>query len=351
MQVPLGPIEGLIEPAAHLRLTIGGDRTTRAESRLGYTHKGILALMRGKSPRTAARFAARLSADATVAHSMAFALAAEGALGVEAPPRAVGLRAIMLEVERVATHLASLEAMAEVTGADALRMSAGRQREHLLRASDAAFGHRLMMDCVVPGGVALDIASDGAEPLLRAMGSISSNLPGLRRMTERFSLATRLRGVGVTPLSLVGELAVGGVAGRAAGRRLDARLFTTLYADLDHRIVLGGEGDAASRCRVWLAEIAESLRLIGYLLRILPDGVTTVALPQVSGEGIGCAESGRGDVWHWLRLDHGQIAAVFPRDAGWALWPLAEVALRGAPFEDVGLIRASFALSVSGMDL
>ena len=98
-------------------------------------------------------------------------------------------------------------------------------------------------------------------------------------------------------------------------------------------------------------EISESLRLVGAALDALPDGPLTVALPQVSGEGIGCAESIRGDVWHWLRLDHGQIAAVFTRDPGWALWPLAELVLENASAGDAGLIRASLALPASGMDL
>ena len=83
-------------------------------------------------------------------------------------------------------------------------------------------------------------------------------------------------------------------------------------------------GDAAARCRVRLAEIADSLRHAAALLDELPEGPISVALPADSGEGIGCAESLRGAVWHWLRLDHGQIAAAFPCDPGWALWPLAE---------------------------
>ncbi len=100
-----------------------------------------------------------------------------------------------------------------------------------------------------------------------------------------------------------------------------------------------------------MLEIEESLRLIGSALEILPPGPLAVALPQVSGEGIGCAELLRGDIWHWLRLDHGQIATAFPRDPGWALWPLAERLLEGAAAEDVDLIRASLALPASGMDL
>jgi Ni,Fe-hydrogenase III large subunit len=110
-------------------------------------------------------------------------------------------------------------------------------------------------------------------------------------------------------------------------------------------------GDAASRCRVRLAEIADSLRLLGEWLRTLPDGPTSIALPPESGEGIGCAESLRGSIWHWLRLDHGQIAATFPSDPGWSLWPLAEAALANAAVEDVPMIRLSCGLPVSGLDL
>ncbi len=351
MQVPIGPTSGLIQDAAHLRLTMDGPRILRAESRLGYTHKGTLSLMQGKSPRAAARFAARISADATVAHAIAFAQAAEAASDTEPPPRAVGLRAIMLEAERITAHLATLAAVADCVGAAGPRVTAERLREHVLGASEAGFGHRLMMDCVVPGGVALDIALEGTAPLTDALEAVAAAVAPLRRMVGGFAMATRLVGCARADLGMVTALAVGGVAGRAAGRRMDARMISPLYADLDYAPSVETEGDAASRCRVMLAEIEESLRLIFYLLRILPDGVTSTVLPQVSGEGIGCAESARGDVWHWVRLDHGRIVSVFARDPGWALWPLAEAVLVGASFDDVALTRASLALSVSGMDM
>jgi Ni,Fe-hydrogenase III large subunit len=208
-----------------------------------------------------------------------------------------------------------------------------------------------MMDCIVPGGVALDIAPEGIGLLGDALGAVVAAIATLRRMGEGFAMATRLAGCARTDLSMVTALAVGGVAGRAAGRRVDGRMVSPLYADLDHVPCIETAGDAAARWRVILAEIEESRRLIVYLLRILPDGMTSVPLPQVSGEGIGCAESGRGDVWHWVRLDHGRIVSVFARDPGWALWPLAEAVLVGASYEDVALTRASLALSVSGMDL
>ena len=126
-QLPLGPVRGGIEPAAHLRLGIRGETIVRLEARLGYTHKGTLTLMRGKSPRAAARFAARLAGEATVAHSIAFARATEAALGCEVPARALAWRDVMAELERIAGHLDALAAMAEAAGTevagDALRLA------------------------------------------------------------------------------------------------------------------------------------------------------------------------------------------------------------------------------------
>src|SRR6185312_11326836 len=107
----IGPVHGVIAPPLHLRATLAGEIVRRLELRGGYAHRGQLALMRGKSPRAAARFAARISADATVAHALAFARAAEAALDVTPPPRAAALRLAMAEIERIAIHLAGVEAV------------------------------------------------------------------------------------------------------------------------------------------------------------------------------------------------------------------------------------------------
>jgi Ni,Fe-hydrogenase III large subunit len=352
MVLPLGPIWGQLDEAAHLRLTLNGPVIERAETLLGFTHKGTLTLIRGKSPRTAARFAARLSADATVAHSVAFAQATEIASDVVAPPRAATLRIVMLEVERIAAHLDNLAEVGRLAGSPTVHSRCGLLRENLVRASDAAFGHRLMMDCVVPGGVATDIADGGPHIILRALGDIASQLESIRRLHEGSVLSSRLSGLGRADLRLVTALGAGGVVGRASGRALDVRTaFSPGYAVLNPQLALRYEGDAAARQLVRILEISESLRLVSAALGTLPDGPLTVALPQVSGEGIACVESIRGDVWHWLRLDHGQVAAVFPRDPGWALWPLAERVLEHAAAEDANLLRTSFALPASGMDL
>jgi Ni,Fe-hydrogenase III large subunit len=344
MELPLGPIRDLIGEPAHLRLAVEGEHVRQAEARLGYAHKGTLALMRGKSPRNAARFVARLAAEATVAHSLAFARAAEAALQTAAPARAVALRAIMAEFERIATHLDDLAQLADLAGLPRLHATAGRHGEVLRRAAEQAFGHRLMMDLVVPGGVAVDIAPDGPEALRRALADLAAGLAALERQAA--PLLGRLDGVGT-----IRAPAVGGIVGRAAGGQFDARLLDPAFILLELDPPFEHAGDGAARCRLRLAEIADSLRLLRSLLGEIPDGPTAIALPPESGEGLGCAEATRGALWHWMRLDHGQIAAGFPCDSGWLLWPLAEATVAAGTVEDIDMIRLSCGLPVAALDL
>jgi Ni,Fe-hydrogenase III large subunit len=350
VQIPLGPVlSGIAEPS-HLRLTVAGERVTRLEVRLGYAHKGTLALMRGKSPRAAARFAARLAGDATVAHSIAFASAAEEASGVGAPARGVALRAVMAELERIGSHLSDIAAVAEAAGLLPTASAVARLRESVARAGGTAFGHRLMMDCVIPGGVAGDMSPDGADAIRATATRVAEALPDLK---SRFDATERIAGTGILPPAFAAALAVGGVVGRASGLTGDLRRDIP-QAPFDARPIdppVASAGDVAARVALLLAEVGQSAAWLLDLLVALPAGPLRTELPPVAGEGIGCAEGARGDIWHWLRLEGGQIMAGFARDPGWLLWPALEAAAPGAAIADVPLLLASFGATVSGMDL
>jgi Ni,Fe-hydrogenase III large subunit len=351
-QIPLGPVlPGIAEPV-HLRLHAGGETVVQAEARLGYAHKGTLLLMRGKSPRAAARFAARLSGDATVAHSIAFAHAAEAALDIDAPARAHALRGVMAELERAASHLGDLAGLCGDVAFAYGHARFGVHREALLRAAAEAFGHRLMMDLVIPGGVASDPAPTGAAAILTAMDDMMDELPDLISLYDGSSgLADRMTGLGRVPPLQIAAFAPGGVAGRAAGRNADARRAPGYppYDGVVAHILTAGDVDA--RVRIRLAELAESAALLHRLFDSLPAGPINQALPATSGEGVGVAESARGDVWHWLRLDAGMIATAFAADPSWRLWPLMEWAARDGGVADFPVIARSFAGSCSGVDL
>jgi Ni,Fe-hydrogenase III large subunit len=352
-QVPLGPVHGGIEPASHLRLTVRGETIDRLETRLGYTHKGTLARMLGKSPRAAARFAARLSGTATVAHAIAFARATEAALQAEPPPRAIALRGVMAEIERITAHLGSLGAIGEAANFPLLPARCGFHREAVHRVSGIAFGHRLLMDCVIPGGIAADVTPGGPEAVLRALTALGAGLTELEDLYARGPLSRRLHGIGTVNTPQAQSVAAGGVIGRAAGRACDLRCSPGYppYPPAAPAVPTPATGDADARTRLRLVEIGDSIRLLRALLEALPPGPVSVPLPPGSGEGVGFAETAHGDIWHWLRLDHGQIASAFMRDPAWAHWPLLEMTAVGAQMADLPLILASFDLAASGVDL
>lgn len=353
-QIAVGPIHaGIIEPG-HFRFNTSGETVARLEARLGYAHKGTLTLIRGKTSRAAARFAARLSGDSTVGHSIAFARAAEAALEVIPPERAVTFRAVMAEVERIANHLGDIGAICNDASFAFMLARFGLHRENVLRASAAAWGHRLMMDCVIPGGIAGDIAPAGPGAIRRALDEIEAELPSLIRVYEDYSsLIDRMVGTGIVGTPLATRCAAGGFAGRASGRNFDARLSPGYppYPALDVRVPLRIEGDVDARVRIRLDEITESIRLVRLLLTDPPDGPVSVAMPMDSGEGVGWAEGFRGDIWHWLRLDGGLIAAGFLRDPSWMQWPLLEASTEGNIVADFPLCNKSFNCSYSGVDL
>lgn len=349
--IPVGPIHaGIIEPG-HFRFHVQGETILRLELRLGYTHKGTLSLIQGKPPRAAARFAARLSGDSTVAHSLAFARAAEAALGVEPPPRALALRAAMLELERLHNHLNDLGFIANDAAFAVIHARAGWLREALLRAQATAFGHRLMMDRVLPGGVAADISAEGIAALPAALVAIAAELPALLGLYQSHaSLQDRMQGTGITEPWLIEAYAPGGVVGRAAGRAFDARLLTGELTP--QALITQAGGDVDARWHQRHAEAAQSIEFLQALLPALPEGELTVTLPPRGGEGMALVEGFRGECLAWMRLDGaGGIEACMLRDPSWLHWPLLEAAVQGDIVADFPLINKSINASYSGVDL
>jgi Ni,Fe-hydrogenase III large subunit len=353
-QVAVGPIHaGIIEPG-HFRFSVRGEQVLKLEARLGYAHKGTLGLMLGKSPNHAARFAARVSGDATCAHALAFAHAAEAAAGTVPPRRAVVLRAVMTELERLANHTSDVGAIAGDAGFAFLDARFALAREDICQAAAAAFGHRLMMDAIIPGGVAVDMAPQGAERILEALAALEQELPALTRVFEDYaSLQDRLVGTGIVPPALAEAYHAGGFTGRASGQGHDSRLLPgyppydeyALYMPVEH------DGDVAARVKIRLAEIPESIRLIRDMLVSLPESASAVVLPQADGMGLGVAESFRGPVWYWLRLEAGYIVGAFAADPSTLHWPLLEHAATTAILADFPLINKSINGSYSGVDL
>jgi Ni,Fe-hydrogenase III large subunit len=355
-QIPVGPVHaGIIEPG-HFRFTANGETVVRLEERLGYVHKGIESLMAGAAIDKGARLAGRLSGDSTVAYALAFAQAIEAAWQISVPPRAVFLRALMAELERTANHFGDVGAICNDASFVLMHAQCGVLRERTLRAADRCFGHRLMMDCVVPGGIDCDVAADGIAVIRDLLSEIRRTLPGLIDLYDNTaSLQDRTSTSGVLSPALARQFGAGGYVGRASGRAFDARKQPGYppYEQLDFDVPVLDEGDVNARVWVRIRELEQSAGLIDQLLARLPPGSTRTALEHGIGvhEGLAVVESFRGDVLVWLRLEGERISRCHLRDPSWFAWPLLEAAIEGNIVADFPLCNKSFNCSYSGHDL
>ena len=356
-QIPVGPVHaGIIEPG-HFRFTANGETVVRLEQRLGYVHKGIEALMTGATLARGGQLAGRTSGDSTVAYAFAFARAVEAALGVEVPPRAQWLRALMAELERLANHLGDIGAICNDAAFALMHTHCGVLRERVLRAAEAGFGHRLMMDRIVPGGVSADLDPAGVTGLRALVEEIRRRFPALVELYDNTtSLQDRTVATGVLSPALARQFGAGGHVGRASGRAFDARRTPGYppYPDLDFEVPVLRAGDVDARVWIRIREVEQSLALVEQLLAALPDGRLRTELPAgaETREGIALVESFRGDVLVWLRIGgDGRIARCHLRDPSWFQWPLLEAAIEGNIVADFPLCNKSFNCSYSGHDL
>jgi Ni,Fe-hydrogenase III large subunit len=356
-QISVGPVHaGIIEPG-HFRFTANGETVVRLEQRLGYVHKGIEGLMAGATLDHGAKLAGRTSGDSTVAYALTFARAAEAALGIGAPPRAIHLRALMAELERIANHFGDFGAICNDASFSIMHAQCGILRELILRAAHACFGHRLMMDRIVPGGVAADLSADGVARLRALIDEIRGRFPELVEVYDNTaSLQDRTVTTGILKPELARQFGAGGYVGRASGRGIDVRRAPGYppYDALAFEVPVLQEGDVNARVWVRIREIEQSLGLIEQILARLPDGPISTDLPEPDGirEGLALVEGFRGDIFVWLRIGtDGKIARCHVRDPSWFQWPLLEVAIEGNIVADFPLCNKSFNCSYSGHDL
>lgn len=356
-EIAVGPVHaGTIEPG-HFRFSVVGEKVLRLEEHLGYVHKGIerrfteLPLLHGH------RLAARVSGDSAVAFAWAYCQAIEGLAGCLVPQRAQWLRALFLELERIANHLGDLGALGNDAGFAFGLAQFSRLKEQLLRAIDGAFGQRYLLDAVVPGGVQRDVGGHALQVLASAVASIAKECQRLRGIyDDHAGVRDRFTGTGCLEPALAARLGVLGLAARASGQSLDARVDLPCkpYDELSPVKVVRMQGDVAARVAVRFDEVQESCRLVRQISAALPDGPYAIGIesPRSGSFGVGLIEGWRGPVFIALEAgDGGSIRRCHPHDPSWQCWPAIEHAIIGNIVPDFPLINKSFNLSYSGVDL
>src|SRR5258706_13044572 len=231
--------------------------------------------MAGDAIERAAQLAGRVSGDSTVAYTYAFSRAAEAALELVVPDRAVWLRALLAELERLANHLGDIGAICNDASFTLIHAHCSVLRESVLRASNQAFGHRLMRDIIVPGGVTRDLDNAGAEAIQATLDNIRRRFPALIELYDNTaSLQDRTVDTGVLKPALARQYAAGGYTGRASGRSFDARrtLAYPPYDSLRFDVPVLGEGDVNARVWIRVREVEQTLSLSDQILNRLPKG-------------------------------------------------------------------------------
>ncbi len=356
-EIPVGPVHaGIIEPG-HFRFQAVGEMVLNLEQHLGYVHKGIEKIAEGRDAHRVVKLAARVSGDSCVSHAWASCLAMEKAALCQVPPRAVWLRALMAERERVANHLGDIGAIANDVAFGFFFYQFGRLRETWQRLSQALFGHRLMMDCLVLGGVTQDINQQQIDEILRQIKMLRKEWRELKTVfNENTSLEDRLETTGILSPDYAQRLGCVGYVGRASGQDFDVRrdLAYAPYNKLQVKSPCYNRGDVAARTLVRLNEIQSSLDLIEQICQNLPTGEiqTPWQTPKAGAEGLGFIDGWRGEIVVYVRFaEDNKIDRFFPRDPSWLTWPALEHLIRGNIVPDFPVCNKSVNGSYSGHDL
>ncbi|MHB8844230.1 MAG: hydrogenase large subunit [Nitrospirota bacterium] len=356
-EIPVGPVHaGIIEPG-HFRFQAMGEDVINLEARLGYVHKGIEKRFESFSWNDACRLAGRVSGDSTVAHSLAYSRALEAMTGCTPPERASWLRALFLERERIANHLGDLGAICNDVAFAMLFYQFHRLKEIVLRTSGKLFGHRFMMDRVVPGGVTVDIDGSGIAAILSEMDRLSKEFERLVIIyDENPSVEDRVRDTGILSSEQARDLGMVGFVARASGLHLDCRMHNPFppYDRINVTTPVLVSGDVHARAWVRIEEIRDSIRIIREILKTLPGGAIAAAVPAPGPDrsGFAAVEGWRGEILYWMQSGpKGEINRCMVRDPSSLNWLGLEQCIHGNIVPDFPVCNKSFNQSYSGNDL
>ncbi len=356
-EIPVGPVHaGIIEPG-HFRFQAVGEEVINLEERLGYVHKGIEKRFEALSWADGVRLAGRVSGDSTVAHSMGYCRALEAMTGCAVPRRGLWLRAIMLERERIANHLGDVAAICNDVAFAFLFFQMNILRERLVGTNYRLFGHRFMMDRVVPGGVTMDLDPEGIGEMLAELDTLEREFGRLVKVyDENSSLEDRVRETGILSAEQARDLGMVGIVARASGQTLDSRIQAPFppYDLLPPRMTVLSSGDVHARAWVRIEEVWDSIRLLRELLAGLPEGGVCVSCPVPGPDrcGLSLVEGWRGEIVYWLQSGpSGEVNRCMVRDPSSIDWLGLEQAIHGNIVPDFPVCNKSFNQSYSGNDL
>jgi len=353
--MPIGPIYSDFAESAHFLLETVGEDVIRTIPRFFYKYRGVEKIAEGRTVEEVLLLAERFSGTSAFSHSTAFCQVVEEISGVEVPSRAMALRRLFAELERLRHHVGAVAGICGSTALAVAASQAGILEEEILRLSCTLTGHRYLFGLNLPGGLSMDFRDETIKNLSATIDDLVKKLDELKEML-RFSSSflDRLEEVGtISRESAVSYGMVGPIA-RASGIARDLRKVLPYagYEAVDFTVPTEQEGDGYARLRVLFGEVAQSARIIRQAASSLPPGPVISQLPTLtSGSALGWVEAPRGAAFQWVRLgEDGRVVRYRLTPPSFTNWHGFHLAAEDFAFQDFPIIMATFGLSNAESD-
>jgi Ni,Fe-hydrogenase III large subunit/Ni,Fe-hydrogenase III component G len=355
-QVPVGPVHaGTIEPG-HFNFAVAGEPILYLQLRMFYTHKGTEKLFEQLPIPKAVFLAESISGDSSFSHGTAFCQAVERAAQMEVPLRALIVRTILLELERICNHVADIGAIATDVGFVVANAHASRLKEMLVGLNEKLTGNRLLRGMVCVGGVRRGWDAVQLVSLRAAIDAFASEFQDLVALIDSSeSTRDRLEQTGVLRPEKAKDLGIVGVAGRASGVDLDVRRDHpyAAYGRYSFHVPVYHLGDVSHRMQVRVDEVKESLSIIRSAAEESLHGEFRAQVPPIPADrcALSAVEGWRGEIIHWIRTGpDNYLERCKIKDPSLNNWPALVEAVQGNIIADFPVINKSFNLSYSGTD-
>jgi Ni,Fe-hydrogenase III large subunit len=356
-EVAVGPVHaGIIEPG-HFRFQCHGEEVFHLEIVLGYQHRGVEALLRGGPDKRSLALAESIAGDTSVGHALAHVKALESLSGRPPPARAMALRGVALELERVANHVGDLGALANDVAYLPTASYCGALRADFLNALAEICGNRFGRGLLVQGGVRFDLGREAAAALAaRVRRAFADVKASAALLFDSPSVRARFEGTGTVSREAALELGLVGPAARASGVDRDVRRDHAfgIYRFVHVPVVTADTGDVFARAWIRLLESERSVEFVASQLENLPEGEPRAAPAALQPRTlvVSLVEGWRGEIAHVALTDaRGRLEHYKVKDPSFHNWSGLALALRGGQISDFPLCNKSFNLSYAGHDL
>jgi len=307
--LPVGPFHPLQEEMEFFQLTLDGETVTDIDMRISYNHRGMEKISESLQFDQVPFLVSRICGICSASHPLAYVQAVEEFAGIKPPERALYVRTIINEFERIHSHILWVGLAGHFIGYDTVFMWAWKYREPVLDLLEEITGNRNNYGNVKVGGCREDIPNELIPKILKELDLVEKKMEMLTKaVLDDPILHARLKGVGILSKENAIKYAVTGPTARGSGVAIDVRRDDpyALYGELDWNVITQPEGDVFAKAVVRLLEVFESIKIIRQALKKLPDGPIAVEVKEIPpGEGCGHAEAPRGETFHYVRSDGG----------------------------------------------